>query len=164
MVHFLTNIFVQEQEKIKRKKALASTVEETVRVTANSIIQPQYTGERLSTESCGHSSANKPVSSAAAAVRMPSPINAPSFDRLKQEKLKGSSSNPMDHVRVGDGTFPKKKVKRKPEVESDETRVRAEKLPTQQGEERQKSLKQAASLPHKSNLQSNVLPSLEQSS
>lgn len=143
---------------------MASTVEETVRVTANSIIQPQYTGERLSTESCGHSSANKPVSSAAAAVRMPSPINAPSFDRLKQEKLKGSSSNPMDHVRVGDGTFPKKKVKRKPEVESDETRVRAEKLPTQQGEERQKSLKQAASLPHKSNLQSNVLPSLEQSS
>ncbi|XP_048331527.2 ubinuclein-1 isoform X2 [Ziziphus jujuba] len=157
-------LYNRNKEKIRRKKVLPPTTEDTVRVTANSIIQPQYTGERLATESGTHSSANKPVSSAGAAVRMPSPINAPSFDRLKQEKLKGSSSNPMDHVRVGDGTLPKKKVKRKPEVESDETRVRAEKLPPQQGEERQKSLKQAASIPHKSNLQSNVLPSVEQSS
>ncbi|KAF3447040.1 hypothetical protein FNV43_RR12220 [Rhamnella rubrinervis] len=155
----------KDQEKLKRKKMLAPKVEEAVRVEASSIVQPQYTRERLATESCSHSSANKPVSStSASAVRMPSPMSASSFDRVKQEKFKGSSSNSMDDARVGDGTLTKKKVKRKPEVESDEARIRPEKLPPQQGEERQKSFKQAASLPHKSNLQSNVLPSVEQSS
>ena len=144
---------------------LAPKIEETVRAEASSIIQPQYTRERLANESCSHSSANKPVSStSASAVRMPSPMNVPSYDRVKEEKFKGSSSNSIDDARVGDGTLMKKKVKRKPEVELDETRIRPEKLPTQQGEERQKSFKQAASLPHKSNLQSNVLPSVEQSS
>lgn len=150
---------------MKRKKLLAPKIDESARVDSSSIVQPQYMRERLATESCSHSSANKPVSgSSAAAVRMPSPMNAPSFDRVKQDKSKGNLSDSVDDAREGDGTFVKKKVKRKPEVEPDVTRIRPEKLPSQQGEERQKLLKQAASLPHKSNVQSNVIPSLEQSS
>ncbi|KAL6296749.1 hypothetical protein ACE6H2_004891 [Prunus campanulata] len=154
----------KDQEKMRRKKMLAPRTEETVRVEASSIAQQQYMRERLATEPSSHSLTNKAVSGTAAAVRTPSPINGPSFDRLKQEKLKGSSSNSPDDARVGDGALTKKKVKRKPEQELDETRIRPEKLPSQQGEERHKSLKQAAGLPHKSNLQSTVLPSVEQSS
>ncbi|XP_024019105.1 ubinuclein-1 isoform X3 [Morus notabilis] len=154
----------KEQEKIKRKKMLALRLEEGIRVEASSMMQAQYMRERLVTESSSHGTANKPVSATTAAARMPSPLNVPSFDKPKQEKLKGSSSNSLDDARVGDGTLTKKKVKRKPETESDETRFRPEKLTSQQGEERQKPLKQAASLPHKPNLQSTVLPSVEQSS
>ncbi|PON60146.1 Hpc2-related domain containing protein [Parasponia andersonii] len=154
----------KDQEKIKRKKMLAPRTEENVRVEASSISQAQYIRERLPTESGSHSSANKPVSASTVAVRIPSPLNVLSFDKVKQEKVKGSSSHSLDDVRVGDGAMPKKKVKRKPEVELDETRLRPEKLPSQLGEERQKSHKQATSLQHKPNLQSTVLPSLEQSS
>ncbi|XP_062099545.1 ubinuclein-1 isoform X2 [Humulus lupulus] len=157
----------KDQEKIRRKKMLASKTEEGVRVEAGSILQPQYTRERLATESASHSSANKSVSAstATAVMRTPSPINVQSFDKVKQEKLKGTSSHSPDEARAGDSTVvTKKKVKRKPELELDETRLRAEKLPSQQGEERQKSLKQSATLPLKPNLQSTVLSSLEQSS
>lgn len=143
---------------------LTPKVEESVRVEASSIPQQQYIRERLATEPGSHGSGNKPVSGTTAAVRIPSPINGPSFDRLKQEKLKGSASNSPDDTRVGDGALIKKKVKRKPDQELDETRIRPEKLPSQQGEERQKSFKQAAGVSHKSNHQSTGLPSVEQSS
>ncbi|KAM5564348.1 ubinuclein-1-like [Rosa sericea] len=154
----------KDQEKMRRKKMLTPKLEESVRVDASSIPQQQYIRERLATEPGSHGSGNKPVSGTTAAVRIPSPINGPSFDRLKQEKLKGSASNSPDDTRVGDGALVKKKVKRKPDQELDETRIRPEKLPSQQGEERQKSLKQAAGAPHKSNHQSTGLPSVEQSS
>ncbi|XP_059453871.1 ubinuclein-1-like isoform X3 [Corylus avellana] len=149
----------KEQEKITRKKMLAPKIEETVRVEGNSIAQPQSGRERLSTETGGHglTPANRPVSNnTSAAVRMQSPSsNGPlNSDRIKQEKLKGTSSNSLDDARVSDGGMPKKKVKRKPEVELDETHFRPEKLASQQGEERYKPLKQAAGLPHKSNLPS----------
>lgn len=154
----------KDPEKMRRKKMLTPKVEESVRVEASSIPQQQYIRERSATEPGSHGSGNKPVSGTTAAVRIPSPINGPSFDRLKQEKLKGSASNSPDDTRVGDGALIKKKVKRKPDQELDETRIRPEKLPSQQGEERQKSFKQAAGLPHKSNHQSTGLPSVEQSS
>lgn len=142
---------------------VAPKMEEGVRVETNAILQAQYMRERLPSESSSHGTANKPIS-ATTAARIPSPLNVPSFDKPKQEKLKGSSSNSLDDAGVGDGALTKKKVKRKPEMESDETRYRPEKLTSQQGEERHKSLKQAASLPQKANLQSNVLPKVEQSS
>lgn len=156
----------KEQEKIKRKKMLAPRIEETVRVEGNTISQPQSVRERSSSETGSHgfTSANRPVSNTSAAVRMHSPsTNGPlNLDRIKQEKSKGTSSNSLDDARVSDGGMPKKKVKRKPEVELDETHFRQEKLSSQQGEERYKSIKQAAGLPHKSNLQSTA-PSVEQS-
>jgi hypothetical protein len=147
---------------------LAPRIEETVRVEGNSIAQPQSGRERLSTETGGHglTSANRPVSNnTSAAVRMQSPSsNGPlNLDRIKQERLKGTSNNSLDDARVSDGGMPKKKVKRKPEVELDETHFRPEKLASQLGEERYKSLKQAAGLPHKSNLQSTAPSSVEQS-
>ncbi|XP_062020586.1 ubinuclein-1-like isoform X3 [Rosa rugosa] len=154
----------KDQEKMRRKKMLTPKLEESVRVDASSIPQQQYIRERLATEPGSHGSGNKPVSGTTAAVRIPSPINGPSFDRLKQEKLKGSASNSPDDTRVADGALVKKKVKRKPDQELDETRIRPEKLPSQQGEERQKSFKQAVGVPHKSNHQSTGLPSAEQSS
>ncbi|XP_050364661.1 ubinuclein-1-like isoform X3 [Argentina anserina] len=154
----------KDQEKMRRKKMLTPKVEESVRVEASSVPQQLYMRERLATEPGSHGSGNKPVSGTTAAVRIPSPINGPSFDRLKQEKLKGSASNSPDDTRVGDGAMIKKKVKRKPEQELDETRIRPDKLPSQQGDERQKPLKQAAGVPHKSNHQSTGLPSVEQSS
>ena len=147
---------------------LTPKIEEGIRTEAGSILQAQYNRDRLATESCGQSaSANKQASGTTGAVRMPSPLNVPNFDKLKQDKLKGSSSNSLDDARVGgDGALTKKKAKRKPETELDETRFRPEKLLSQQGEERPKSMKQSASasLPQKPNLQSTVLPSVEQSS
>ncbi|KAG6671774.1 hypothetical protein I3843_16G024600 [Carya illinoinensis] len=166
----------KDQEKIRRKKMLARRMEETVRVEGNPIAQPQPTRERTSTEtgSYGLTSANRPVTGSTAAVRMHSPSsNGPiTLDRMKQEKLKGTSSNPVDDTRVSsDGGMVKKKVKRKPELDLNESLLRPEKLPSQQGEERHKSLKQAAAaaatagLPQKSNLQaSSAPPNVEQSS
>ncbi|KAB2629209.1 ubinuclein-1-like [Pyrus ussuriensis x Pyrus communis] len=153
----------KEQEKIRRKKMLTPRTEETIRVE-RSITQQLLMQERMATEQNSQSPTNKPTSGTTAALGVPGPINGPSFDRLKQEKLKGSSSSSADDTRVGDSALTKKKTKRKPEQELDESRIRPEKLPSQSGEERHKSLKPAAGPPHKSNLQSTVVPSVEQSS
>ncbi|EOY16441.1 Wound-responsive family protein, putative isoform 3 [Theobroma cacao] len=146
----------KDQEKIRRKKMLAPRLEESVRVESASSAQIQHSRERLAPDSGSHAipSTNKSVSSApAGAVRTPSPsTNGSSLDRLKQDKLKGISSNAMDEMKVADGSLPKKKVKRKPEMELDETHFRPEKLPLQQGDERHKSTKQPVNLPPKSSL------------
>ncbi|KAM6544048.1 hypothetical protein CsatB_008495 [Cannabis sativa] len=147
----------KDQEKMKRKKMLASKTEEGVRVEGGSILQPQYTRESSATLSGGHCSANKSVPASTVVMQPPSPINVQSFDKVKQEKFKGTSSHSPEDARVGDSiVVTKKKVRRKPEVELDETHLRSE--------ERQKSLKQSATPPLKPNLQSTALSSLEQSS
>ncbi|KAG4157685.1 hypothetical protein ERO13_D02G078300v2 [Gossypium hirsutum] len=66
-----------------------------------------------------------------------------SFDRVKQDKLKGISSSAMDdEMKVAVASLPKKKVKRKPEMQLDESYMRPEKLPPQQGSnDRNKSIK-----------------------
>ncbi|XP_021284564.1 uncharacterized protein LOC110416798 isoform X2 [Herrania umbratica] len=146
----------KDQEKIKRKKMLAPRLEDSVRVESASSALIQHSRERLAPDSGSHaiSSTNKSISSApAGAVRTPSPsTNGSSLDRLKQDKLKGISSNAMDEIKVVDGSLPKKKVKRKPEMELDETHFRSEKLPLQQGDDRHKSTKQPVNLPPKSSL------------
>ena len=173
---------MKDQEKMKRKKLLASRAEDAIRAESSSIAQPQYARERQATDAVTHGLAvsSKPVpSTTTAAVRMPSPsVNGPSsLDKLKQEKAKISSGNSMDDPRGMDGgALPKKKAK-KAEPESGEAHYRPEKLHMQQGEERQKSYKQATATatatatalplppPHKSNLhQSGAVPNFEQSS
>ena len=160
---------MKDQEKIKRKKLLTSRTEDAVRVESSSIAQPQYARERPATDSGTHglTASSKPVpNTTTAAVRMPSPsVNGPSLDKVKQEKVKISSGNSLDDPRGVDGALPKKKAK-KPELESGEAHFRPEKLPSQQGEERQKSYKQATAPPsHKSNLhQSGAVTNFEQSS
>lgn len=145
---------------MRRKKFLVPKMKETFQADANSTMQAQYIGERLATESCSPSSMNKQVSSTTAAVYISNAANVTSFDRTKQDKFKRSSSNSSDDARVGNDSLTKKKVKRKPEEDLDETHFR----PPHQEEQRHKSFKQAASHPHKSNLQSTALPSVEQSS
>ncbi|XVF39259.1 hypothetical protein PTKIN_Ptkin01aG0020600 [Pterospermum kingtungense] len=146
----------KDQEKMKRKNMLAPRSEEGARVESASSAQPQHTRVISATDSGSHvlPSTNKSTSSTtAAAVRVPSPsTNGSSLDRPKQEKLKGISSNAMDEIKEADGSQPKKKVKRKPETELDETHIRSEKLHLQQGDDRHKSMKQPVNLPPKSNL------------
>ncbi|CAJ1974276.1 unnamed protein product [Sphenostylis stenocarpa] len=150
-----------DQEKIKRKKLLTPKTEENVRFDTNSITSQQSLRERSAPESSSHAltSGNKQVSTITSTTgRVPSPING-----LKQEKGKGSSSSSLDDVKFGDVVLTKK-VKRKPEVESD---LVPEKVGSLQGEERPRSLKQQSTgtLPTKSNnLQPTSLPDLEQSS
>ena len=141
--------------------------EEGDRVESGLVAQP-HVQERLATKMAGPvlALASKPVSnSAVASVRLPSPsANGFVVDKLK-EKLKGSSSNSMDESKMGvDGALTKKKVKRKPEQELDETHLGSEKLHPQSSGERHKSLKHASVLPQKLNLQSTAPSSFEPSS
>ncbi|KAE8728347.1 Wound-responsive family protein, putative isoform 2 [Hibiscus syriacus] len=122
----------KEQEKVKRKNVLAPGLEESVRVESASGAQPQHMRERSSSDSATHAlpSTNKSTSSTtAAAVQNPGPsTSGSSFDRLKQEKLRGISNNAMDEIKVAHSSLPKKKVKRKPELELDGSHFRPEKL------------------------------------
>ncbi|KAL9357551.1 hypothetical protein Peur_050804 [Populus x canadensis] len=158
----------KDLEKMKSKKMLTLKQEEGVRAESGLVAQP-HVQERVAMEMAGPvlALASKPVSnSAAASVRLPSPAaNGLVVDKLK-EKPKGSSSNSMDESKMGvDGALTKKKVKRKPEQELDETHLRSEKLHPQSSGERHKSLKHASVLPpQKLNLPSTAPSSFEPSS
>ncbi|XP_061972681.1 ubinuclein-1 isoform X2 [Populus nigra] len=158
----------KDLEKMKSKKMLTLKQEEVVRAESGLVAQP-HVQERVAMEMAGPvlALASKPVSnSAAASVRLPSPsANGLVVDKLK-EKPKGSSSNSMDESKMGvDGALTKKKVKRKPEQELDETHLRSEKLHPQSSGERHKSLKHASVLPpQKLNLPSTAPSSFEPSS
>ncbi|GLT55838.1 hypothetical protein SLA2020_289260 [Shorea laevis] len=127
-------------QKIRRKKMLTRRLYQNAQVEAS-------TGTESS--SLALTSSSKPIpspSTTAATVHMPSPsTNGYSLDRLKQEKLKGSSSNAMDETRMADGSLTKKKVKKKPELELEETHYRPEKLPAQLIEGSHMSMKTSVS-------------------
>ncbi|XP_012463543.1 ubinuclein-1 isoform X5 [Gossypium raimondii] len=146
----------KEQEKVKRKKIGALGLEESVRVESALSAQPQHTRERLATDSASQvlPSTNKLTSSTtAAAVQIPGPsTNGSSLDRVKQEKLKGISSNAMEEIKVADSSLPKKKVKRKPETELDAAHFCPEKSSLQPGDDRHKSTKQPVNVTPKSSL------------
>ncbi|TYI39955.1 hypothetical protein ES332_A02G131300v1 [Gossypium tomentosum] len=146
----------KEQEKVERKKIMAPGLEESVRVESALSAQPQHTRERLATDSASQvlPSTNKLTSSTtAAAVQIPGPsTNGSSLDRVKQEKLKGISSNAMEEIKVADSLLPKKKVKRKPETELDAAHFRPEKSSLQPGDDRHKSTKQPVNATPKSSL------------
>ncbi|TYH79662.1 hypothetical protein ES332_D03G078500v1 [Gossypium tomentosum] len=146
----------KEQEKVKGKKIVALGLEESVRVESALSAQPQHTRERLATDSASQvlPSTNKLTSSTtAAAVQIPGPsTNGSSLDRVKQEKLKGISSNAMEEIKVADSSLPKKKVKRKPETELDAAHFCPEKSSLQPGNDRHKSTKQPVNVTPKSSL------------
>ncbi|KAH1096813.1 hypothetical protein J1N35_013734 [Gossypium stocksii] len=137
----------KDQEKMRREKMLTLGPEESVRVDSASSAQSQHTRERSGSDSGTQAllSTNTSTShtTAAAAVPVLSPTNDSSFDRVKQDKLKGISSSAMDdEMKVAVASLPKKKVKRKPEMQLDESHMRPEKLPPQQGSnDRNKSIK-----------------------
>ncbi|KAF8377075.1 hypothetical protein HHK36_030448 [Tetracentron sinense] len=164
-------LYNRHKEKIKKKKFLTPKMEETVRGEANSITQPQSMQDRLPTDSDSRvlTSPNRMTSSMttanqylAPAVRTTSPsVDGSSLDRLKQEKVKGSTGTSSDEVRrTTDGALMKKKLKRKTESDLGETHFRPEKLSSQREKEGHKSHSEAASYPHKSSLQSTALPRL----
>ncbi|KAE8714332.1 hypothetical protein F3Y22_tig00110198pilonHSYRG00193 [Hibiscus syriacus] len=148
----------KDQEKIKRKKMLEPGVEESARVDSASSAQSQHTQERSAIDPGTQAllSTNKSLSNtAAAAIRVPSPsTNDSSFDGRKQDKLKGISSSAMDdEIKMADASLPKKKIKRKPEMELDESHFQPQKLAPQQGiNDRHKSVKQPINLPLKSKI------------
>lgn len=81
---------------------LTHKTEDSVQIETGAIVQPPYTRERLGSDSGGHSlaTASKPISNTTvASMRTPSP--SANGERLKQEKLKGSSSNSMDETKAG---------------------------------------------------------------
>ncbi|KAL7176341.1 hypothetical protein ACSBR2_029809 [Camellia fascicularis] len=133
----------KDQEKIRRKKLIPKT-EEAVRVETTTTAQPQYVQEKLVTDSGNHglTSVSRPVPNPTTAntnVWMPMPsatMNGPNLDRPKQDKVKVTSSNLNDTGTMD--ALTKKKVKRKPELESSETHFRMEKLVSAQGKERHK--------------------------
>ncbi|WCJ44428.1 wound-responsive family protein [Euphorbia peplus] len=108
----------KEQEKIKRKITMTPRLDDTTaRVETGSTGQQQYTCERSATDTTTSGpllalSSKSLPSSTAAAVRVPSHST---LDKIKRDKPKGSSSNPMEEAKIGRLT--KKKVKRKPEPE-----------------------------------------------
>lgn len=133
---------------MKREKMLTLGLEESVRADSASSAQSQHTRERSASDSGTQAllSTNTSTShtTAAAAVPVSSPsTNDSSFDRVKQDKLKGISCSAMDdEIKVAVASLPKKKVKRKPEMQLDESHMRPEKLPPQQGSnDRNKSIK-----------------------
>ncbi|GMI78385.1 Ubinuclein 1 [Hibiscus trionum] len=146
-----------DQEKVKRKKMLEPGVE-SAGVDSASSAQSQHTQERLASDPGTQAllPTYKSLSNTTAAVvRVPSPsTNDSSFDILKHDKLKGISSGAMDdEIKLLDASLPKKKIKRKPEMELDESHFQPEKLAPQQGtNDRHKSVKQPMNLPSKSNI------------
>ncbi|KAI3460559.1 hypothetical protein Pfo_017222 [Paulownia fortunei] len=142
----------KDREKIKKKKVLAPKAEDAINFT-----QALHFHEKLSdSRDHGFTLTSKPVLSAAVAhgaVRVPVTFaNGPNVDKLKQEKMKGSSSsNPIDVI--PSNVLPKKKVKRKPNAEVVEAQFRLEKLVVSQVEERPKHHKPVAVPLTKSNLQ-----------
>ncbi|KAG6602125.1 Ubinuclein-1, partial [Cucurbita argyrosperma subsp. sororia] len=153
----------KDQEKVKKRKILPPRVDETVRTEVSSVAR-----ERLAPESVLQPAlATKPVSvSSATMPQLPNAsISVGNLERLKSDKLKGSSSSSHEDARMVDGALTKKKAKRRAELELDETHNCPEKAPVQHGDEKHKSInKPTASLPPKANIQSAAPPSLEQSS
>ncbi|KAK4429615.1 Ubinuclein-1 [Sesamum alatum] len=147
----------KDQEKMKKKKVLASKAENTIRGEAVNVNPALPVHDKLLAGPCdqGPPLTSKPVLSAAVtpAARFPVPFaNAPNVDKPKQERVRGSSSsNPVDAVPTD--VVPKKKVKRKPNSETVEAQFRLDKLEVSQVEERQRHHKHMAVPLPKSDLQ-----------
>ncbi|KAL3840045.1 hypothetical protein ACJIZ3_024636 [Penstemon smallii] len=135
----------KDQEKIKKKKVVASKAEGTTR------------GEAISVTHASSTLSSKPVSNAAAPVPVAS-ADGPSVDKPKQEKAKGSSSsNPVDAIPIN--ALLKKKIKRKANVEAIEAQFRLEKVAVSQSDEKQKHHKHVTVPSTKSNLEPSDAPS-----
>ncbi|KAG8378224.1 hypothetical protein BUALT_Bualt08G0115500 [Buddleja alternifolia] len=129
----------KDQEKIRKKKALTPKAENTIQ------------GEALNVnneKNLSVSPNDKPTLSSAVSCEAVPFANIPKVDKPKQERVKGSSSsNPIDGMAT-DTLLPKKKVKRKPKVQTVESQFRLEKV-----EEKNKQHKHVAGPLPKSNIQ-----------
>ncbi|KAK4387333.1 Ubinuclein-1 [Sesamum angolense] len=142
----------KDRDKIKKKKVLAPKVEDAMNVT-----QAQHIHEKKLSDSRDQVSSltSKPILGTAVAqgagLLHVTFANGSNIDKLKQAKKNGSSSKGPIPAMPSE-VLPKKKVKRKPNAEVNETQFCLEKL-VSQGEERRKHPKHAALPLTKSNLQ-----------
>ncbi|KAL3513714.1 hypothetical protein ACH5RR_026431 [Cinchona calisaya] len=134
----------KDPEKIKRKMLAQKT--EAVQIEVHTPAQPVYTQEKLVADSSDHGTVlvNKPTSSntvAGTAVRLPVPfLNGSNLDQPKKQKIKASASNYAD-TRTAE-ILQAKKVKRKSEMQfGDAAQFWPEKLPSVQGDDKNKSHK-----------------------
>ncbi|CAL1362553.1 unnamed protein product [Linum trigynum] len=159
----------KEEEKIRRKKIMQARPEEPDRAdpsTASQAQTQQHLRERSTSNTGGGpvlALASKPMSGQMLITQGTSSSilgSAHNLERPKQDRAKGSVS--MEEVKmefaVGEGVSVKKKVKRKPEAELDQTHFRSEKTYLQSSDERHKSVKPAPVVSQKLSLQSAVLP------
>ncbi|KAL8482227.1 hypothetical protein ACS0TY_028399 [Phlomoides rotata] len=136
----------KDQEKIKKKRVLATKMEGAIRGEASNVNQGSQSDHVSPLTSKPVLSAS--VSQAAAYVHAPI-ANVPNVDKPKQERVKAShNSNSFDTVLVD--LLPKKKVKKKPNLDMGEAQFRLEKVVAPQAEERHKHV---AAPPPKPNLQ-----------
>lgn len=169
-------VLIQQEEKVKRRKISPPVkTEEIARGDGSLNTQPRAVQEKLAVDSSSYActSSDRPFPNLttnhhhlATLGRMSNtPVIALGIDQLKHEKVKRSMI--VDETgRATDAAILKKKIKRKPEYNVGDIHVHQAKLalPSQNpGKERQKSQKPATS-PHRSNLQSAVLPGFEQPS
>ncbi|KAL1543785.1 ubinuclein-1-like isoform X1 [Salvia divinorum] len=141
----------RDQEKVKRKKVLAQKIED------NSIVSPAlHIPEKVLPESHDHASSlmAKLVQSAAAYqpepyVPLPVASNS-SVDKPKQERVKASANSNLTGAMPVEA-LPKKKVKKKQNLDAAEAQLRLEKAP--EAEEKHKHHKPTAVPPPKSNPQ-----------
>lgn len=144
----------KNQEKMKRKK-LMSNKEESLQVDTNSVTLSQYAQDKLVNKQ-GAASVDKSVSGVIATdatTKAPTVVvNGGNKDRPKQEKFKGNSNN-SNEMKIPE-LLAKKKSKRKAESELGEALARSDKLNSEKGEERNKSVKQSVGSSPKTNLQS----------
>ncbi|CAI0395746.1 unnamed protein product [Linum tenue] len=163
----------KEEEKIRRKKIMQARPEEPDRADPSTAFQAQtqqHLRERSTSNTGGGpvlALASKPMSGQMLITQGTSSSilgSAHNLERPKQDRAKGSVS--MEEVKmefaVGEGVSVKKKVKRKPEAELDQTHFRSEKTYLQSSDERHKSVKPAPVVSQKLSLQSAVLPEEEE--
>ncbi|XXG87093.1 hypothetical protein AAC387_Pa11g1868 [Persea americana] len=170
------SLYLRYKEKVKRRKISPPVkTEEIARGDGSLNTQPRAVQEKLAVDSSSYActSSDRPFPNLttnhhhlATLGRMSNPpVIALGIDQLKHEKIKRSMI--VDETgRATDAAILKKKIKRKPEYNVGDIHVHQAKLalPSQNpGKERQKSQKPATS-PHRSNLQSAVLPGFEQPS
>lgn len=145
----------QDQEKVRRKKVLAQNLEDSVRREAGIVSPALHIPEKIMSESRDHASPLMTKLVQSAAVSQPEPYvplpvaSVHNVDKPKQEREKANpNSNPPDAVPVE--VLPKKKVKKKQNLDAAEAQLRLEKVP--EIEEKHKHHKHIA-VPPKSNVQ-----------
>lgn len=145
---FTTNFLCQDQEKVKRKKVLAQKLEDT------SIVSPAVP-EKVLSESHDHASSLMAKLVQSAAVSEPEPyvpmpvVSNSSVDKPKKDRVKASPNSNLTGAMPVE-VLPKKKVKKKQNLDAAEAQLRLETAP--EAEEKHKHHKPTA-VPPKFNLQ-----------
>ncbi|KAI4320549.1 hypothetical protein MLD38_034018 [Melastoma candidum] len=153
----LSGKYKDDEEKVNRKKTLLHRTEETTKIEGTSLISQHHGREKSVADSGTYGSAIKTIPTSMVPPRVPSPSANVSSERPKQEKTRVSSGSHFDGARLAEAALPKKKIRRKPEVDLNVMPFHSEKVTSNPVEETIASHKQSSSL------QPATAPSFEQS-